>query len=297
MPVRAIRLSGSPARAPDARTLRRVRAAMERDGTVAFDGLFPKPLLERLRAAVERRLKSGELFARGRVRDTAGRWAAVVPFEGPFLDPRFYANPRLAAMLRGLLGDDYCIGSLETVVARPGAVQQHQHVDGPIRFDRRIGGRKIPYKGDLSSLPPYAVTLCVPLRDMDEENGPTAIWPGSHRDALRARPAGAAEVARRFPEVLMTGPFGRSYFFDYRVFHGGAPNLSRDPRPALMFVFVRPWFRDLNLSEVRPGIVISPRDLARVPERSRALFRLAPAARRALWEPGRAWRRRSDLFY
>jgi len=50
-----------------------------------------------------------------------------------------------------------------------------------------------------------------------------------------------------------------------------------------MFVFARPWFRDPNLAEVFPRVVISSGDLRRVPERYRAWFRLAPAARRPLW--------------
>jgi hypothetical protein len=59
--------------------------------------------------------------------------------------------------------------------------------------------------------------------------------------------------------------------------------MSREPRPVLMFVFTRSWFRDPNLSEVHPGVVISRRDLARVPERHRRLFMLSLSARRPLW--------------
>lgn len=282
--ISTIEFSKADARKPSARLLRKVRSAMERDGAVAFGGLFPRPLLKRLRSEVLRRHASGELRERGLVRDIAGRYAAVLPFEGPFLDPRFYANPALHEMLGVLLGSSYCIGSLETVVAEPGAVSQHQHIDGPLRFDRVIGGKKRGFPGDLSGLPPYAVTLCVPLCDMNEDNGPTAIWPGSHRAALRAKPPSEARVAREFPEERMVGAFGRSFFFDYRVFHGGTANLAREPRPALMFVFTRTWFRDPNLNEVHPRVVIAKRDLRRIPERHRRLFMLAPAARRALWE-------------
>lgn len=268
---------------PSARTVRRVQAAMARDGTVAFEGLFPRPLLEEFRRSVLRRHASGELRRHGLVRDIGGRYAAVLPFEKPFLTPTFYANPRLHALLGGLLGADYCLSSLETVISEPGAGRQHQHVDGPLRFDRLVGGRREPYRGDLSGLPPYAVSLCVPLCDVDDLNGPTAIWLGSHKAALRPKPPGEAEVARRYRLAPMAGPFGRAFLFDFRVFHGGMPNDSREPRPLLIAVFTRSWYRDPNQNEVAPSLVLSPRDLAKVPERHRWLFLLAPAARRPLW--------------
>ncbi len=284
MTIAKIAFTAARVRRPPARTLRRVRDAMARDGAAAFDGLFPMSLLKKLRAEVLRRHESGELRRRGLVRDIAGRYAALLPFEGPFLDPAFYANPALHAMLESLLGGDYCIGSLETVIAEPGALRQHQHIDGPILFDRRVGGRKSAYEGDLSALPPYAVTLCVPLCDIDERNGPTAIWAGSHRTALGARPPGAAQVAREFNVERMVGKMGLSFFFDFRVFHGGEPNLSREPRPVLMFVFTRRWYRDPNLADVFPSVVISKRNLDRVPAVRRGLFMLAAAARLSRWQ-------------
>lgn len=283
MSLATVAFSRRDAKQPSSRTLRKVVAAMERDGAVAFAGLFPMRLMRKLRAEVLRRHASGELRERGLIRDIAGRYAAVVPFEGPFLSSAFYANPALRAMLAALLGEDYRISSLETVIALPGAYRQHQHIDAPIRFDRSIGGKTRRFLGGLPALPPYAVTLCVPLCDVTEENGPTAIWPGSHRLALRPRPPGEREVARKFPVERMTGPFGRSFFFDYRTFHGGMPNLTAEPRPVLMFVFTRSWFRDPNTADVFPRLAISRRDLARVPARHRELFLLAPAARRALW--------------
>ena len=283
MSVARIAFSGAQTRRPSARTLRRVRDAMARDGAAAFDGLFPVRLLKKLRANVLRRHESGELREHGLVRDIAGRYAALVPFEGPFLDPAFYASSALHAMLESLLGGDYCIGSLETVIAEPGALRQHQHIDGPIRFDRLVGGRKSAYEGDLSALAPYAVTLCIPLCDVDENNGPTAIWAGSHRSALHARPPGGARVAREYAVERMVGKMGLSFFFDFRVFHGGEPNFSREPRPVLMFVFTRRWYRDPNLADVFPSVIISKRNLNRVPAARRGLFMLAPAARLARW--------------
>ncbi len=275
-----------PARASSraaARAVSRAAAAMERDGAVVLRGLYDPRLIRRMRERVLRLHEGGALLKRGLVRDIGGRYAAVVPFEGPFLSPDFYADGRLRLLLEALLGADYRISSLEAVIARPGACGQHQHIDGPIRFDRRVGGRVRRYRGDLSRLPPYAVTLCVPLCDLDELNGSTEIWAGSHKSALRARPPGARSVGRDFPAARTDGEFGQAYLFDFRVFHGGRPNLSREPRPLLMFVFTRAWYRDPNLLDVRSGALISPVNWRRLPEKHRALFLLSPAARRELW--------------
>ncbi|HVE13152.1 MAG TPA: phytanoyl-CoA dioxygenase family protein [Elusimicrobiota bacterium] len=262
---------------------RRAAAAMRRDGAVVLDGLFAPALLRRLAARVLSGHASGALRRQGLVRDVAGRYAAVLPFEGPFLEPALFDPPALRGLLEGLLGPDYRIGSLETVIAEPGAYEQHQHLDGALRFDTALGGKKAPFAGDLSGLPPHAVTLCVPLCEVTEENGPTAIWAGSHREALRAKPSSEAAIRRKYRQERVAGPLGRAFFFDYRVFHCGTANLTREARPVLMLVFCRPWFRDQNLAEVHPRLVISPRALARLTPARRELFALAPSARRPLW--------------
>lgn len=280
MAIKTIRFGAKNA---GSKTLSAVRSALARDGAVVFESLFAKPLLEKIGREVLRRHESGELRARGLVRDIGGRYTAVLPVAGPFLDPKFYAEPRLAAILAAALGPDYCLGSLEVVMALPGSTRQYHHADAPIRFDRQVGGKRVGYAGDLSGLPPYALALATPLCDIDEVNGPTALWPGSHKRALRARYPSEREIRRDYPEVRMTGKFGFSYLYDYRTFHRGMPNMSPEPRPLLMLVFTRPWFRDPNHNEIQPSVVVSRRNFARIAEKHRSLFLLAPAARRALW--------------
>lgn len=253
----------------------RAARVLERDGVVVWDGLFPKPLLARARAEVLRREASGELARRGVVRDIAGRRTSVLRFSGPFLSPAFYANPRLASAAGAVLGAHWAISSLEVVWARPGATRQYHHIDAPLRFDRLVGGARRGSTVDLSLLPPYALAVATPLCAVDDENGPTAIWPGSHRRGLRDPLPSEREIRRDFPEARMTGPFGRSYLYDYRTFHLGLPNFSREPRPLLMLVLARTWFRDPNLLDLGGGVDLSPRDLARVPARGRGLFALA----------------------
>ncbi len=286
MPVTRLALSRQDAKRPSPALLRRVRAGVERDGVVVFENLFPLPCWRRRARRCCARWES-EALRRGLVRDVAGRATSLLPLARPFLDERLYAQPIVLAALPSLLGPDFRLSSVEAIVALPGSGRQHQHIDGPIRFDRQVGGARRGYGGDLSALPPFALALATPLCAVDEENGPTALWPGSHRVALRSPLPSEREIRRRFPEARMTGPFGRSYLYDYRTFHRGLPNFSREPRPLLMLVYTRDWYRDPNLAEVEPGPFIAPRDYARVPERLRFLFGFAPAARRALWTKAR----------
>lgn len=277
--VVSVRLSRSEARAPSARTARRVVSALERDGLAVFENLFPPALLGKIREAVLRAHASGALRRRGLVRDIGGRYTSLLPFEGPFLDERLYAHPVVRAVMPALLGPDYRLSSLEVVVSLPGSSRQYQHIDGPIRFERVAGAARKGYGGDLSDLPPFALALATPLCDVEEDVGPTALWPGSHRVALRWPLPSEREVRRRFPEVRMNGPFGRSYLYDYRTFHRGMPNYTREARPLLMLVYTRSWYRDPNLAEAAPSPLIGRRALARVPARLRELFAFAPAAR------------------
>lgn len=261
----------------------RAAAAIEKHGLHVYRRLFPRPLLERLRREVLRLHESGALRRRGLVRDIGGRYTAALPLTGPFLDERLYAPRALRPTLDALLGPDWRLGSLEAVISLPGSSEQYQHLDGPVRFDRLRGRRRVGFAGDLSRLPPYALALATPLCDVDEETGPTVLWPGSQRAALRARIPSEAAVRRDYPEARMTGRFGFSYLYDYRTFHRGTPNMTREARPLLMLVYVRPWYRDPNLAEVRSGLALSPKDLGKVPARLRERLALAHAARKALW--------------
>lgn len=239
---------------------------LERHGVVRLEGLFPKPLLRRIAAKVMRLHESGALRGPWTVRDIAGRRTTILPFDGPFLEPAFCANKPLLAVVERVLGETARWSSLEVVMAESGAAAQYQHVDAPLRLDS--DGRA--FGGDLSALPPYALALAVPLVDVDEDNGPTAIWPGSHKEGLVYPPPSEASIKKRYRMELMTGTLGQAYLYDYRTFHRGMPNRSSEPRPLLMLVFARAWFRDPNLEPVGTGLRLPRR--ARIPRAARTLL-------------------------
>lgn len=192
------------------------------------------------------------------------RFMISIRVEAPFDNPLLFDHPQLSSILRHWLGSQYVISSLGSVVTFAGADAQPIHFDHPPLFES---------EEKCLGLPPYAVTMVVPLVDLDRQTGSTAIWEGSHR----------SKGARKQLESLMHEPDwdaasvplakkGDVYFMDYRVIHGGTANRSEDSRPILYIVYSRPWFFDsFNFSD-QPAIDITPAQLKSLPKPTRRLF-------------------------
>jgi ectoine hydroxylase-related dioxygenase (phytanoyl-CoA dioxygenase family) len=94
----------------------------------------------------------------------------------PFDSPLLFANPYLLPILSAALGDDYVVGAYGAVCSLPSAAAQHRHADGGLLF-RSTGVDWL--------LPPAAITVVIPLIEMNEIHGTTTLWLGSHRDQKR----------------------------------------------------------------------------------------------------------------
>ena len=123
------------------------------------------------------------------------------------------------------------------------------------------------YEGDGAlSLPAHALTMFIPLVDVDEENGPTEFLVGSHRrrivhpddqcggaggdggDGVGGGGVDGSGGGRRVP---ILAPAGSAIIFDYRTWHRGLPNRSARDRPVIYLVAARPWFADRNAAHER----------------------------------------------
>jgi ectoine hydroxylase-related dioxygenase (phytanoyl-CoA dioxygenase family) len=163
------------------------------------------------------------------------RLLITINLEAPFDDPQFFANPYLLPVLEAALDDGFVIGALGIVCSLPSAPAQHRHNDGGFLF---------PRSGIDRLLPASAITVGIPLLEMNEVHGTTALWLGSHRDASRVPiEEGSKPVVRE----------GSCMLWDFRLSHGGTPNRSELPRPLLYLTYCRPWFLDhLNYGESNP---------------------------------------------
>lgn len=181
------------------------------------------------------------------------RYIVTVPLKGPFNNPVLYANSTLLPIFRRILGPDCILASMGAVIAMPGASDQHIHSDyGPLFTEQPDLHRQ---------LPTYAITVGIPLVDIDAANGPTKIWPGSHR------------TNRQEKRELLCGPMGCCYFWDYRTLHAGGSNFSEAMRPLLYLAYTRRWFKDF----LNPDKLVV--DEEAIPEEYRSLFPISNHAR------------------
>jgi ectoine hydroxylase-related dioxygenase (phytanoyl-CoA dioxygenase family) len=141
---------------------------------------------------------------------------------------------RLMSVVRAILGEDCITANKSIVLSLPGAEDQTWHVDG----------------GHLSmteDLPCHCLNVFIPLVDVQHEDGPTEIRPGSHfltRDLKRQYIAAFMTKKLRKTEAPCLKR-GGALLFDYRVLHRGLANTSSRPRPVLVYTFCKPFFKDL----------------------------------------------------
>jgi ectoine hydroxylase-related dioxygenase (phytanoyl-CoA dioxygenase family) len=251
-----------------------IQAAIEtfqRTGTLwiedLFDPVFIREIGDHVREQYEVLGPTGLQKKHALVGDK--RIMATIRIKGALNSVALYANPVLMSIFQRLLGDQAVIGSFGVVIAFPQAEAQPIHCDYPPLFEDELL---------CTSLPSYAITLVVPLVDIDETRGATAVWPGSHtwvtaRNELKR----LAQTQSFAGSVCLYPKVGDAFLMDFRLIHAGTANRSDQPRSILYIVYSRPWFwEDLNFQEQSP-INISRKQLKNVPKAWRYLFAHAKA--------------------
>ena len=239
----------------------------DQHGALWIKNVFSRDLIQSLAASYQKKyvsLSKKELRKRNAcVGDQ--RFMITVDVKGAFNDPGLYASPMLLPILQKLLSVNCRIASFGSVVAFPGADDQAIHLDHPPLFQSTE---------TCDSLSPYAITVVIPLADIEPEMGTTAIWEGTHRGGEeRLKQVQSLMDSPNFAGAAQPTPrMGDAYLMDYRVIHGGMANRSESVRPILYLVYARPWFRDgFNFGDQK-AISISKKQLGKVPKEFRFLF-------------------------
>ena len=188
-----------------------------------------------------------------------------VHLEGVFHSPDYYANPKVMPLLRYLLGDDLILNSLGSVVSLPGSDDQHVHRDHPNIYNSWRGYRWSE-KQTRISMPPYAVTMGIPLVDLNEQTGNTRYWPGTHLSAVEPEDLPTNSGVDLYTQI------GACILFDYRIIHAGVANKSSAVRPLLYNVYAQPWFRDSKNYRTLDALPVTKAQIQSVPASLQPLF-------------------------
>ena len=262
MPGTLTRIAPSPkeraAAAFDDETIARAAQAFRTDGVLIVDDIVDVALVAQARTAFLDRY-SAYLTNQDRadaLKVGEGRSMITVTVEPPFSDPRLIANPWLLSILSAVLAPDLVLDAFGVVCSLPGADAQRAHRDGGVLFAG---------SGLDAMLPAAAVTVALPLLEMNDVHGTTNVSPGSHRDPNAGEPS-VGPVVRE----------GSVVFWDFRVSHAGTPNRSQLARPLLYLTCCRPWFFD-HRNYGRPGqvqahLLASEASLTAMSDRERRLL-------------------------
>lgn len=161
----------------------------------------------------------GKLFVSDR------RFFAALPVAGPLALKELLLPSVVEAVAEEVLGADFLFDSWGIINALPGAPDQHWHRDGGILF---------PGHPLQAMLPPSALTLAIPLVEMNAQTGSTGFAIGTHLKGENSQE----------PDFEPVVPVGSALLWDYRVLHKGMANRSESARPIIYATLCRPWWSD-----------------------------------------------------
>jgi Phytanoyl-CoA dioxygenase (PhyH) len=214
-------------------------SALREDGIVVLNDVIDTGHLETLRERMLADLR--ELLAR---RDAPFNWNVgnvqqdPPPFP-PYLFRDVLVNEMVIAVTKALLGPGLRNSYYSGNTSLPGGQKQPVHVDV---------GQLWPNLE--TATPAFGVVVNVPLVDMDERNGSTEVWPGTHRDTTVSIQRGDIKVpeevtARRreiAPPLQPSVRSGSVLIRDIRLWHRGMPNQTETPRPMIAMIHWIHWW-------------------------------------------------------
>ncbi|ASJ73131.1 phytanoyl-CoA dioxygenase family protein [Granulosicoccus antarcticus] len=183
------------------------------------------------------------------------RFQITIDITKPFNDPALYGNGLTLPLMKDILGEACILGCFTSAMSLPGSKDQRLHKD-----------HKALFHDDPQSVsePSFAVTMMVPLVDLNERVGTTRVKKGSHTRT--------SDRSKGMPWQTPFVSVGDCYLMDYRLSHHGQANQSDKPRPILSLVYQRPWFRDYINFHNQPSLRLSSDEYEQVPAALKSLL-------------------------
>ncbi|WP_430426997.1 phytanoyl-CoA dioxygenase family protein [Parasphingorhabdus sp.] len=243
----------------DKKVVEKSTKIFNKTGVAVIDQMISPQLVSELRTAFYERVDNWQNTNLGKPNNVGDkRFTVPIRMQPPFNDPAVYANPALISMLTHAMGQRPILNAFGVVVTEEGARMQHVHREHPLLFSTEEANANVPT---------YAVTVLVPLIDLDEESGGTQFWEGTHKTTNN-------DALKQNSSTIFT-PAGSSLTFDYRLFHGGMPCAATHKRPLLYYSYSLPWFVDTLAFQSHAALGITEAELMTIPEEHRDLFKFA----------------------
>jgi Phytanoyl-CoA dioxygenase (PhyH) len=222
-------------------------AAMDQDGVLVLGGAIDHATLDFLKPKLE--ADTAELLARGKwggAGAVPGHLQQAMPRTAEYILPDLVANPLVVHVTSTILGPEVHNHFYNGNTNMPGSRTQPLHRDSPPLWRDYVH-------------PTASIVVNASLVDVDESNGATQIWPGTHRlrepvaeSAVHVSPA--EEEARRaaVPPARAVSRKGDVVLRDIRLWHRGMPNEGTAGRHMIGMVHSVGWLaKDRRIKVVR----------------------------------------------
>ncbi|MFN0200740.1 MAG: phytanoyl-CoA dioxygenase family protein [Bacteroidia bacterium] len=152
------------------------------------------------------------------------RWSMHLPTDSQLFQAELFAEPIVISIAQQIMGDNFVPVFISSEIAYPGTKMQVAHQDA-------------------SS---FALSLMIPLIDVNPENAPTEIWEGTHKKNASApfdlgyyyvSDAECEQYVEKQQGTLATLKKGDIILRDVRMLHRGTENVGEIARPYLHILY------------------------------------------------------------
>lgn len=221
--------------------------ALSRDGLVVLEDMVDHAILDRLNEKMVQ--DAYELQARedSPFNYNKGNIQQDPPLSDEWFSNDIFINPIVTHVTSTMLGPKPSLRFVSGNTALP-PTESSPPASQPTHNDADFDHPNIP----------FALVFNVPLVTMTPENGSTEVWLGTHNDTTIADQEGehGDRASGRIKKHLLDArreirppsqpvvDKGSIIIRDLRLWHGGKPNLSTEPRVMLAMIHFAPWYRN-----------------------------------------------------
>ncbi|MBV7329315.1 phytanoyl-CoA dioxygenase family protein [Chloroflexi bacterium TSY] len=209
---------------------------MKLDGWCVVEDVIPTDEVATVRAGV---LTATEKHRNPHAPKNIGHLSGVINHDQSVA--AYLADGRLMGLVETLLGPFPRVSFTTATTNEPGNVRGGWHADWPFN-QRNAGHIPAPYPDAVMHL-----TTIWMLADFTPETGGTLVVSGSHRMSNNPTGGFGPDDLEPYPtEVNATGKAGDVLVMDSRLWHATAPNITNEPRVAIVIRYA-PWWLDLSV--------------------------------------------------